>query len=103
MLNRNEDSCFWLLAALVEGILHPDTYARSLSGCQARARARPPLLLLLFVRAARSPAALLRGAPALHSPSPVNVTRRRPFNTIPKRAAPPKPTSPKHPKINRWR
>ena len=33
-LNRNEESAFWLLAALVEDILHPGTYALNLEGCQ---------------------------------------------------------------------
>ena len=36
-LNRNEESAFWLLAALVEDILFPGTYAHNLEGCQVRA------------------------------------------------------------------
>jgi hypothetical protein len=33
-MNRNEESAFWLLAALVEDILHPSTYSKNLEGCQ---------------------------------------------------------------------
>lgn len=33
-MNRNEENAFWLLAALVEDILHPSTYAKNLEGCQ---------------------------------------------------------------------
>jgi hypothetical protein len=31
---RNEENAFWLLAALVEDMLHPGTYDRNLAGCQ---------------------------------------------------------------------
>ncbi|MEW5309256.1 MAG: hypothetical protein WDW38_001154 [Sanguina aurantia] len=44
MLNRNEESAFWLLAALVEDILHPGTYARNLEGCQVEMRALDELI-----------------------------------------------------------
>ncbi|GFH10723.1 Rab-GAP TBC domain-containing protein, partial [Haematococcus lacustris] len=33
-MNSNEENAFWLLAALVEDLLHPGTYARHLEGCQ---------------------------------------------------------------------
>lgn len=33
-LNRNEENAFWLLATLVEDLLHPGTYSRNLDGCQ---------------------------------------------------------------------
>jgi hypothetical protein len=35
-LNRNQEHAFWLLAALVEGILYSGTYGRDLVGCQVR-------------------------------------------------------------------
>lgn len=31
---RNQEAAFWLLAALVEDILQPDTYNSNLVGCQ---------------------------------------------------------------------
>jgi hypothetical protein len=33
---RNQEAAFWLLAALVEDILQPDTYSSNLVGCQVR-------------------------------------------------------------------
>ncbi|KAG2489481.1 hypothetical protein HYH03_012117 [Edaphochlamys debaryana] len=43
-LNRNEESAFWLLAALVEDILYPGTYSRNLEGCQIEMRALDELI-----------------------------------------------------------
>ncbi|GLC41876.1 hypothetical protein PLESTF_000095400 [Pleodorina starrii] len=43
-LNRNEEAAFWLLAALVEDILHPGTYSRNLEGCQVEMRALDELI-----------------------------------------------------------
>ncbi|GFR46810.1 hypothetical protein Agub_g8444 [Astrephomene gubernaculifera] len=43
-LNRNEEAAFWLLAALVEDILHPGTYSRNLEGCQVEMRALSELV-----------------------------------------------------------
>jgi hypothetical protein len=39
-MNRNEENAFWLLAALVEDILHPSTYAKNLEGCQVSGEQR---------------------------------------------------------------
>lgn len=33
-IHRNEETAFWLLVALVEDILQPDTYNSNLVGCQ---------------------------------------------------------------------
>lgn len=35
-VRRNQEAAFWLLAALVEDILQPDTYSSNLVGCQVR-------------------------------------------------------------------
>lgn len=43
-LNRNEESAFWLLAALVEDILFQGTYAHNLEGCQVEMRALDELI-----------------------------------------------------------
>eukprot|EP00201_Polytomella_parva_P003812 CAMPEP_0175086916 /NCGR_PEP_ID=MMETSP0052_2-20121109/29530_1 /TAXON_ID=51329 ORGANISM="Polytomella parva, Strain SAG 63-3" /NCGR_SAMPLE_ID=MMETSP0052_2 /ASSEMBLY_ACC=CAM_ASM_000194 /LENGTH=425 /DNA_ID=CAMNT_0016359183 /DNA_START=290 /DNA_END=1567 /DNA_ORIENTATION=+ len=43
-LNRNEEIAFWLLAALVEDIIYPGTYARNLEGCQVEMKALDELI-----------------------------------------------------------
>ena len=100
MLNRNEDSCFWLLAALIEGILHPDTYARSLSGCQARAPARRCCCVALALP--RSTTNNQR------PPDNTSPTRRCPLNTLQNTRHPRNPhpqNTPLKPRnnTNRWR